>query len=101
MLLIEYGPVYLSKAEYRKRLAQRMDKYYKFFAQSVFERRNKNFWNFHREGLKKLGPRTSWSKLTKVTCIEVARKLLGFALHPRKGAESIMKCFQEKSVSTN
>lgn len=101
MLLIDYGPVYLSKAEYRKRLAQRMDKYYKFFAQSVFERRGKDFWNFHREGLKRLGLRTSWSRLTKVTCIEVARKLLRFALHPRKGAESIMKFFQEKSVSMN
>lgn len=101
MLLIDYGPIYLSKVGYRKRLAQRMDKYYKFFAQSVFERRDKDFWNFHREGLKKLGLRTSWSILTKVTCIEVARKLLRFALHPRKGAESIMKFFQEKSVSMN
>lgn len=101
MLLIDYGPVYLSKVGYRKRLAQRMDKYYKFFAQSVFERRDKDFWNFHREGLKRLGLRTSWSRLTKVTSIEVARKLLRFALHPRKGAESIMKFFQEKSVSMN
>lgn len=101
MLLIDYGPIYLSKAEYRKCLSQRMDKYYKFLSQSIFERRNKDFWNFHREGLKKLGLRTRWCQLAKATCKDVARNLLGFALHPRKGAESIMKFFQEKSVSMN
>jgi hypothetical protein len=56
--LMEYGKCYLSNEEYEERLAQRLNNYYAFLAQSVQTRR-KDFWKYHAQGLDRLG-RFSW-----------------------------------------
>lgn len=83
MLLKEFGPIYFSNKEYSKCLAQRMDKYYRFLAGSVFERKDKKFWNFHKQGLKSLELSLRQGRLLKATLRELARKLVRFLIHPK------------------
>ena len=101
MLLIEYGPVYLSSTELKKRLEQRIDKYYRFLATSVFERRDKAFWDFHKQELARLKLTFSWSRLIRATSRELARRLIHWSLHPRKSTERIKRFPKKKSVTTN
>ena len=76
MLLMDYGPVYLSRQEYQKRLTGRMDKYYRFLANSVFEKRDDTFWDYHRNGLKRLGLPLKRRRLIKGTLVELTRRSL-------------------------
>ena len=84
MLLVEYGPVYLSNEEYEQRLSQLMEKYYKFLASSVIERKGKEFWNFHKKGLKSLDFQLSKSKLVNAILREFVHRLLILSAHPLK-----------------
>jgi len=74
MLLKDYGPLYLSKNEYESRLAVRMQNYYQFLSTSIFEKKNKEFWSFHRSGLDALDLPLSWPRLLKGIAREVVRK---------------------------
>lgn len=52
---VKYGPVFLSEKEFKIRQRQMLDEYYKYLADSFYERRDRRFWKYHREGLKSLG----------------------------------------------
>ena len=90
MLLLEYGPVYLDKDEFRQVLSQRMGRYYRFLAASIFERRNEEFWRFHRDGLKSLGLKVSKYKLASETFREFVRRLLILSAHPIRSFRTVL-----------
>jgi glycosyltransferase involved in cell wall biosynthesis len=70
--LVEHGPNYLSAAEYRQRLAEFQEHYYRFLAHSVFELKEDEFWNYQRTELARLGfPVRPW-RLLKATVQELA-----------------------------
>jgi glycosyltransferase involved in cell wall biosynthesis len=69
--LKKYGPMYLSKAEYKDRLEQLLDSYYVSLAESVFELREKAFWDYHRKELKKLGHPIRPIRLIKSSLLEL------------------------------
>lgn len=91
MLLVEYGQIYLGKDEYRQVLYQRMEKYYRFLATSVFERKNKDFWKFHRKGLKSLDIQLNKIKLANAALRELVRRLLVMSAHPIRSFQLIFK----------
>jgi len=74
MLLKDYGLIYLSNEEYDERLTVRMQNYYRFLSTSVIEKKNKEFWSFHRSGLDQLDLPLSWSRLLKGIAREIVRK---------------------------
>ncbi len=84
MLLLDYGPVYLSNEEYEKRLSQRIDKYYRFLADSVFENKGKEFWKFHKNGLRRLNLPLRGSRLIKDGLRASARRLAFFLICPKR-----------------
>jgi len=55
MYLKQYGPIFLTPAEYTQRWNQELDSYYRFLAKSAFETRDKEFWVYHKAGLAELG----------------------------------------------
>ncbi len=55
MTLKRYGPVYLTPAEYRWCRRRSLRWYYTFLGQSVFQLRDKEFWDYHRNALRSLG----------------------------------------------
>jgi len=69
--LKKYGPIYLSPEESEKRLKQIIDDYYRFLAKSVFQLREKQFWNYHENELKKLGYSLDYVKLIRALSLEV------------------------------
>lgn len=79
MLLIEYGPHYLKNGEFQSCLNKRMDKYYRFLAKSFFEKKDKDFWSFHRNGLKNIGIEIEKRRLTKYISKELLRRLIRLA----------------------
>lgn len=53
--LVTYGKYFLSNKEYDKRLKSLSKSYYRFLARKLFERKEKEFWSFHKRELKKMG----------------------------------------------
>jgi glycosyltransferase involved in cell wall biosynthesis len=62
-LFLKYGPVFLSKKEYKKQLDYKMRKYYKFISLSLFQLREKDFWCYHRDTINEMGIKIKYSKL--------------------------------------
>jgi glycosyltransferase involved in cell wall biosynthesis len=69
--LKKYGPVYLSKTEYKDRLEKLLDSYYASLAESVFELREKAYWDYHRKELQKLGHPLRPIRLIKSSFLEL------------------------------
>ena len=91
MLLVEFGPSYLGKDEYRQVLSQQMEKYYKFLSKSIFEKKPENFWEFHREGLKSLDLPLSKTRLAGEALREFVRRLLVWSAHPVRTFQTILR----------
>ena len=76
MLLNEYGPIFLTAEEHRGRTAHRLNDYYKFLAKNLGEGKGKDFWNFHKNGLEKMGYEFSWRRIiNKMPKRNLIRKL--------------------------
>lgn len=89
VILKEYGPVYLSSEEYEHRLEQVLENYYRFLGRSVFGLRERQFWNYHKDGLKNLGHPFRWPRLIKATFLILlnfrdAFRMLRQAVNQRK-----------------
>jgi glycosyltransferase involved in cell wall biosynthesis len=90
VILTKYGTVYLSNKEYEKRLEQKMRSYYAFLGKNVLQWRGKEFWDYHKEGLKNLGFPLSWTRLARATIKELYSKLANGIVHPKMTAQSII-----------
>jgi len=53
--LLKYGPIYLSDQEFEARRQKVLTNYHRYLARSVLERKDKAFWQYHRNEMKKLG----------------------------------------------
>lgn len=71
IVFLRYGPVYLSEEEYEERLEQRLENYHRFLAQGVLELKGKEFRDFHRNELERLGYPLSTARLVKALFLEL------------------------------
>jgi glycosyltransferase involved in cell wall biosynthesis len=85
--LVEYGPTYLTTAEFASRLKIILAYYYRFLAASVFEHRNAAFWKFHKKRLAECGYPLSTSRLATAVCL----KCLDFLLNPKQTVETLLR----------
>jgi glycosyltransferase involved in cell wall biosynthesis len=53
--LIQYGPLYLSEAELAARTQELMTGYYRWLGGCVLKLKRRDFWEFHKAGLSRLG----------------------------------------------
>jgi glycosyltransferase involved in cell wall biosynthesis len=51
----KYGPIYLTKAECERRIADLLESYYRYLSISALKRREKEFWAYHSTRLRELG----------------------------------------------
>jgi glycosyltransferase involved in cell wall biosynthesis len=89
--LLKYGPVYLTPAEYRQRLAHALDRYYTFLGQCVFELREKEFWKYQQSELAKLGLALSWWRVGRAAfwhLLNVRNTLVLFKHNLRRGSQA-------------
>ena len=75
-ILKKYGPLFLTREEYEKLLKQKMKEYYRLLGHGALVLREKEFWDYHKNELKKLGYSLSWSKLAIAACLELFELLL-------------------------
>jgi glycosyltransferase involved in cell wall biosynthesis len=85
IILKKYGPVYLSSDEYEKCLKRHMKRYYTFLGQSALHLREKEFWDYHKNGLRNIGFPLSLPKLIGASFLEV----MDLLLNPKKTVEKI------------
>jgi glycosyltransferase involved in cell wall biosynthesis len=80
MFAVKYGPQFFTADEYQKYLRRETDFYGEFLAESVFQFKRKEFWDFHRRGLRAMGA-DFWSiGLPKYVFLEV----LDIIFNPKK-----------------
>jgi len=85
--LLEYGDKFLSAAERARRLGQLMNQYHEFLAISALRRRDRRFWNYHRQRLQELGHPLQPINLAKAVSVG----LLGLLLNPKHTIEMLAK----------
>lgn len=69
-ILVKYGPVFLTPEEYEQDFRWRLDAYHEFLARKVFELKDKEFWDYHKSELKKLGYPIKPLKLIKASLLQ-------------------------------
>jgi glycosyltransferase involved in cell wall biosynthesis len=74
-ILKRYGPVFLSAAEYRCRLDDRMDEYYRFLARQLLTGRWREVRDYHTSALASLGSPLSRRRLAAAVLADLARLL--------------------------
>jgi len=74
-IFLRYGPYYLSQQEYDYYLPSRVRPYYNDLAKSVLHLRSKDFWEYHRRELQKLGFRINWLRVIAICCGKVLNRV--------------------------
>jgi glycosyltransferase involved in cell wall biosynthesis len=90
MFAVQYGPQFFSGDEYRQYLKRETDFYGEFLAASVFEFKKKEFWDFHRKGLRTIGADFRRIGLTKYVLYELA----DIVFNPKKTIGRIIRLFK-------
>ncbi len=95
--LVKFGPAYLTKEEHETRLRETICKYYKMLAQSVLERRNKEFWDYHRSRLKVVGMRIDRFRLGR----NVLYRIADYIFNPKRTVEGLWRMLFKKGRPAN
>ncbi len=85
--LVEFGPVFLTDDELRQRLDESTSEYYRFLARSVFDFREREFWQLHGERLKKLGIPLDRARLARAATAH----FFDLVLNPKRTIENVYK----------
>jgi glycosyltransferase involved in cell wall biosynthesis len=86
-MLAEYGPIFLTETERKTRQAYLLREYYRYLALGLVNFEAKEFWNFHKCRLERLGQRLSWARLM-LAVLEKSVDLLG---NPKQTAEKVLR----------
>ena len=74
--LREYGPWYLTAEEIDARAKELLHNYYNFLSESVFQFRDKQFWQYHKRRLAECGYPLSAMRLTVGSLVQLADLVL-------------------------
>lgn len=95
MFAVKYGPRFFVNDEYANYLQRETDFYGQFLAESVFQFKRKEFWDFHRNGLRAVNADFSSIGLAKYILLET----LDIIFNPKKTIGRfirLIKKFQSK-----
>ncbi|RMF32065.1 MAG: glycosyltransferase family 2 protein [Chloroflexi bacterium] len=70
-IFLRYGPIYLTEEEFARRLEEELDNYYRFLAKSLLDLKGRDFWDFHKRELRKLGHPLSTTRLVKALFLQL------------------------------
>lgn len=82
--LVTYGPYYLTPQEYSARFDAEVGGYFDFLARSLWERRDPEFWSYHKARLAENGVRVNSLRLAAAFAKLVGLTLLGRLRGPQK-----------------
>jgi len=75
-MLVKNGPTLFDGEEYKKVLGMRFRRYYRFLGKNLLLGRKKEFWDYHRKGLERIGYPFSKTKLARGLFSELLFMLL-------------------------
>ena len=84
MLMQEYGPIFYSAKESQECFEQALEKYYTFLSHGIVQRKNKEYWKFHKKGFEKLNIRPNRIRLLFGTIEVLFNLMLRGLFHPQK-----------------
>jgi glycosyltransferase involved in cell wall biosynthesis len=84
IVVTRYGPVYLDNEEYEERLGRWMRRYYRFLGNSLYQRKGREFWDYHKAGLEQVGFPLSRTRLAKAAAGVLRTGFINCLLHPGK-----------------
>ena len=87
MILQKYGPIYLDHDEYKKCLRDHMESYYRFLAQTLIYRNDKQLIDYHKNRLTSMGYGFSGAKLLTAVGVE----LMDIVGNPKKTLEGLAR----------
>jgi len=87
MFARKYGPQFFTGEEYRKYLRRETDFYGQFLAESLFQFKSREFWDFHRRGSRAVGADFWNIGLPRYVFLEV----LDIIFNPKKTAGRILR----------
>lgn len=90
--LQKFGPIYLTEDERRTCMRRATAIYYRFLAQAALEFRNKEFWDYHRERMQKIGMGIDHAKLSGY----MSARLLDAALNPKHSVEVLFRTVRDR-----
>lgn len=93
IIVQRYAPTFLGAAEAASLKAESKRKYYRALAREAIELRSREFWRYHREGLKTLCEPIDWRYLA----LSVGRELLWLASNPGMIARRALRSWKEKT----
>ena len=70
-ILLTYGPIYLSEAEFEGGKRRLLQEYYRCIGCSVLQMREREFWKYHTSRLRDLGYPMQWRKVIRATVDEI------------------------------
>ena len=91
-ILMRYGPEFLTPQEYEARYREMVRGYYRFLGISVFGRRSREFWSYHRDFLRRLGLSASPVRIGRASLSSMALVLLRPARSLRRALHPEMEC---------
>ena len=91
IILKKYGLIFLSREEYHSRLKKLINNHHKYMVNSFFEGKNRVFFEYHKNELKKIGVELNPFKLIA----EAFKELL----NPLSTLKKIIKNLNEKTLN--
>ena len=93
--LKKYGPIFLNEDEYKSRFKEIEGRYLRMLGESLLRCRGKDFWDYHKLGLKAIG-----YQLNRLTLLRYSfLVLMDFILNPKSTVEKIYNRFLDKPKS--
>jgi glycosyltransferase involved in cell wall biosynthesis len=91
----KFGPLVLNGAQFKKRLRDATNDYYRLLARSVVPLRNQEFWDYHRNQVKAMGYPLNYGRLTLSTVARIL-DLLG---NPKRTIENVFQRMHQPDES--
>ncbi len=83
----KFGSYFLTKEEYEVKIKQVETSYFRYLGESLLRRRGKEFWDFHREGVRTIGYQISTSSLVRNAILAA----FNWILNPKSTIERIIQ----------
>jgi glycosyltransferase involved in cell wall biosynthesis len=93
-VVLQYGPRYLTNAEFRARTAEVLDGYYRGLGACILKLKGREFWNFHRTRLREIGLELAWTKVGKAAI----RRVLTEAKNPAIAMRKLLAVMKENTA---
>jgi hypothetical protein len=87
VVMMKYGRIYLDEKEYQQLSKRITGKYYHFLAESIFARKGRGFWEYHKNGLQTIGYSLDFVKLSKYALLI----LIDLICNPKNMVERIIR----------